>query len=48
VFVLAEFQIMDKTTAETNEQGENSHAQYKHRQHHHVRVRLLREPRGKG
>ncbi|MBL9105907.1 MAG: TIGR04552 family protein [Myxococcales bacterium] len=48
VFVLAEFQIMDKYTAETNEQGENSHAQYKHRQHHHVRVRLLREPRKPG
>jgi uncharacterized protein (TIGR04552 family) len=48
VFVLAEFQIMDKHTAETNEQGENSHSQYKHRQHHHVRVRLLREPRKPG
>jgi len=48
VFVLAEFQIMDKTTAEANEQGENSHSQYKHRQHHHVRVRLLREPRKPG
>ena len=47
VFVTAEFQIMDKGTAEANEQGENSHAQYKHRQHQHVRVRLLREPRGK-
>lgn len=48
VFVLAEFQIMDKTTAEANEQGENSHSQYKHRQHQHVRVRLLREPRKPG
>lgn len=48
VFVTAEFQIMDKGTAEANEQGENSHTQYKHRQHQHVRVRLLREPRGKG
>jgi uncharacterized protein (TIGR04552 family) len=48
VFVLAEFQIMDKKTAEANEQGENSHAQYKHRQHQHVRVRLLREPRKPG
>ena len=47
VFVTAEFQIMDKGTAEANEQGENSHTQYKHRQHQHVRVRLLREPRGK-
>jgi uncharacterized protein (TIGR04552 family) len=47
VFVTAEFQIMDKGTAEANEQGDNSHTQYKHRQHQHVRVRLLREPRGK-
>ncbi len=45
VFVTAEFQIMDQQTAEANEQGDNSHAQYKHRQHQHVRVRLLREPR---
>ncbi|MBK9758301.1 MAG: TIGR04552 family protein [Nannocystis sp.] len=45
VFVTAEFQIMDKGTAEANEQGDNSHTQYKHRQHQHVRVRLLREPR---
>lgn len=47
VFVTAEFQVMDKGTAEANEQGENSHTQYKHRQHQHVRVRLLRESRGK-
>ncbi|MCA9660306.1 MAG: TIGR04552 family protein [Myxococcales bacterium] len=46
VFVLAEFQVLDRRTAEANEQGENSHAQYKLRQHQHVRVRLLREPRG--
>ncbi len=45
VFVLAEFQVLDRRTAESNEQGENSHVQYKHRQHQHVRVRLLREPR---
>ncbi|MEZ4384657.1 MAG: TIGR04552 family protein [Nannocystaceae bacterium] len=48
VFVLAEFQVLDRRTAEANEQGENSHAQYKHRQHQHVRVRLLREPRHDG
>lgn len=48
VFVLAEFQVMDKRTAEANEQGENSHAEYKRRQHGHVRVRLLREPRDGG
>ncbi|HEY8376814.1 MAG TPA: TIGR04552 family protein [Nannocystis sp.] len=45
VFVLAEFQVMDKRTAENNEQGESSHAEYKRRQHQHVRMRLLREPR---
>jgi len=45
VFVLAEFQVMDKRTAEANEQGESSHSEYKRRQHQHVRVRLLREPR---
>src|SRR5690606_20145636 len=33
VFVLAEFQVMDKRTAEANEQGEQSHAEYKRRQH---------------
>lgn len=48
VFVLAEFQVLDRRTAESNEQGENSHVQYKHRQHQHVRVRLLREPRQNG
>ena len=45
VFVLAEFQIMDQRTAESNERGDNSHVRYKQRQHQHVRVRLLREPR---
>lgn len=45
VFVLAEFQVLDQQTALSNEQGENSHVQYKHRQHQAVRVRLLREPK---
>ena len=45
VFVLAEFQIVDQTHAAQNEQGESSHAQYKHRQHQRVRERLLREPK---
>lgn len=45
VFVLAEFQIMDKQTAKANEKGENSHMQYKHRQHQRVRLRLLQRPR---
>lgn len=48
VFVLAEFQVLDRGTAEQNEQGENSHSLYKNRQHQHVRVRLLREPRDHG
>lgn len=45
VFVLAEFQIVDRERAIRNEEGENSHQQYKTRQHHRVRERLLREPR---
>jgi len=45
VFVLAEFQIVDRARAAENEQGEASHDQYKHRQHHRVRERLLREPK---
>jgi len=45
VFVLAEFQIIDQVRAQGNEEGENSHAQYKTRQHQRVRERLLREPR---
>lgn len=45
VFVLAEFQVMDRATAITNEKGESSHAAYKVRQHQRVRERLLRGPR---
>lgn len=45
VFVLAEFQIVDQAHAAENEEGESSHAQYKHRQHQRVRERLLREPK---
>lgn len=48
VFVLSEFQIMDEATSNANEQGDNSHAQYKLRQHNRVRERLLREPRLRG
>lgn len=40
VFVLAEFQLIDEQTAESNEQGENSHAKYKTRQLVRVRQRL--------
>ena len=45
VFVLAEFQIIDRERAQRNEQGESSHTEYKRRQHQRVRERLLREPR---
>ena len=46
VFVLAEFQVVDRKRAEANEQGARSHARYKHRQYHRVRERLLRAPKG--
>lgn len=45
VFVLAEFQILDEATATKNESGDNSHRNYKTRQHQHVRMRLLRDPK---
>lgn len=45
VFVLTEFQVVDRKRAEANEQGERSHARYKHRQHVRVRERLLRGPK---
>lgn len=45
VFVLAEFQVMDRATAIANEKGDSSHAAYKVRQHQRVRERLLRGPR---
>lgn len=48
VFVLAEFQILDRASAETNEQGESSHDQYKRRQHMRVKERMLREPKPGG
>lgn len=48
VFVLAEFQIVDRARADLNEQGESSHEAYKRRQHMRVKERLLREPRGNG
>ena len=41
-FTLVEFQLMDARTAETNEQGENAHARYKHRQKLRVLRRLSR------
>lgn len=42
VFVLTEFQIVDKQTSVANELGENNHASYKMRQHDRVRERLMR------
>lgn len=50
IFVLTEFQVMDADTARMNEAGENSHVNYKARQHDRVKARLaegekaLREP----
>ena len=46
VFVLTEFQLVDAATAAENEQGENSHENYKARQHRSVRQRLLRTKEG--
>jgi uncharacterized protein (TIGR04552 family) len=43
VFVLTEFQIADKVTAQRNDTGACSHEAYKARQHERVRVRLLRD-----
>ncbi|HKA91687.1 MAG TPA: TIGR04552 family protein [Haliangiales bacterium] len=42
VFVMTEFQIVDVKTAQSNDQGENSHERYKERQMAKVKVRLLR------
>ena len=41
VFVLTEFQIVDRRTAEQNELGENSHERYKQRQALRVKARLM-------
>ena len=48
VFVLAEFQVLDRSTADLNERGDTSHDEYKKRQHQRVRERLLREPKPRG
>jgi uncharacterized protein (TIGR04552 family) len=45
VFVLAEFQIVDRQRADLNETGDSSHDAYKKRQHGRVKERLYREPR---
>jgi uncharacterized protein (TIGR04552 family) len=46
IFVLTEFQVMDAETARLNEAGENSHANYKARQHDRVKFRLSRGEKG--
>jgi uncharacterized protein (TIGR04552 family) len=43
VFMLTEFQIADKATAQLNESGASSHEAYKSRQNERVRMRLFRE-----
>jgi uncharacterized protein (TIGR04552 family) len=48
VFILAEFQVLDRATAKRNEQGESAHDLYKQRQHGRVRERLLRTPGKRG
>ena len=42
VFVLTEFQLIDRATAEDNDRGENSHERYKQRQMQRVFTRLTR------
>lgn len=42
VYVMVEFQVLDKATADANEEGENSHQIYKGRQRKTVETRLLR------
>jgi uncharacterized protein (TIGR04552 family) len=40
VFVLVEFQVLDRATAKANDEGENAHDLYKERQHQIVAARL--------
>ena len=42
VFCLVEIQLIDAATARANEEGENSHERYKHRQKLRVLRRLSR------
>ena len=42
VYVNVEFQLIDETTARTNEEGENAHPVYKARQYRRVAARLKR------
>jgi len=40
VFVMVEFQVVDRQTAHNNEIGENAHLRYKNRQFEEVKSRL--------
>ena len=42
VFVMVEFQLVDRETAHANEEGENAHALYKERQKRQVESRLIK------
>ena len=42
VFALVEFQVLDRATAQANEEGENAHSLYKERQRAIVGQRLKR------
>lgn len=48
VFVLVEFQIVDRITARENELGDNAHELYKHRQHAIVQSRLRKGRKNRG
>jgi uncharacterized protein (TIGR04552 family) len=47
VFTAVEFQVVDRTTADANESGENKHSLYKLRQRAKVKERLERGKRRK-
>lgn len=47
VFVMVEFQVLDRHTAKTNEQGDSAHDLYKQRQHAIVQSRLRKGGRKK-
>jgi len=48
VFVMTEFQLADRATTLTNEQGDSSHEAYKARQHARVEERLFGDEGGAG
>ncbi|MEL6341633.1 MAG: TIGR04552 family protein [Myxococcota bacterium] len=47
VFVMVEFQVIDRLTAKTNEEGDSAHDLYKQRQHRIVQARLRKGGRRK-